>query len=116
MTAVFDRKPWLYVHSNGQEVRAAAAETDPRWGTGGWEYKPREFRYEVFTVMRGTGNHIYVYRGDNRDEAVRVCNFWDEKQDTYFNDVRQSGAQPSTPLEIAMTKFDVAIDMLLHAR
>lgn len=69
----------------------------------------KEPRYEVETEFK-PGIRTNVYRGDNRETAVERCNFWDERQDTYFID-----NAALTPLDRANKKFDAKIAELLGA-
>lgn len=53
------------------------------------------------------GARTNVYRGSDLGEAVRICNFWDGRVDTYFRSTREE-----TALDRAMRRFDEAIDRL----
>lgn len=63
-------------------------------------------RYEVETVFKA-GERTNVYRGNNRAEAVRITNFWDERQETHLID-----NAALTPLDRANKKFDAAMTAL----
>lgn len=47
-------------------------------------------RYIVETEM-AKGHPVNVYAGNNRAEAVRITNFWDERCNTYFYDLANEG-------------------------
>lgn len=44
-----------------------------------------------------------VYKGQDREEAVRIANFWDEKVDTHFFDFNNL---PQDAMSVANRKFD----------
>lgn len=55
------------------------------------------------------GVRTNVYHGNNREEAVRLTNFWDERLNTFLTD---HGPDRRTALERANDAFDEAIEKL----
>lgn len=49
-------------------------------------------RYIVETEM-AKGRPVNVYAGNDRNRAVEITNFWDERCDTYFYDLAYDGFQ-----------------------
>jgi len=64
------------------------------------------YRYEVETEFK-TGVLTNVYRGNDRERAVSVTNFWDERQSTYLIDKATLSLTDK-----ANRAFDAAIEKL----
>jgi len=60
-------------------------------------------RYVVTSVFF----NVPIYEGDNRERAVEVANFWDERGNVTFLD-----REHLSPLEWANHQFDTAIRSL----
>lgn len=61
--------------------------------------------------IESTTGRTTVYCGPNYSEAERICNFWDERVNTYFRDLQLERAL-ETPLDRALRRFYEAIARL----
>lgn len=68
--------------------------------------------YEVTTTFDGGKTRVNVYRGSDRDEAVRITEFWDARQDTWFSDLSKL---PQDALSVANRKFDALAEYIKTA-
>lgn len=69
-----------------------------------------ENRYYVEAETK-PGTLVNVYDGNNRNRAVEVTNFWDERVNTYFHD--RAAEQAAEETRIAALPFEDRLDILL---
>jgi len=55
--------------------------------------------------------HTVIYDGHNRERAIEIANFWDERQDTWLETI----APPTNPLARAMWRFDRLQELIANA-
>jgi len=68
-----------------------------------FEYKPRtRTEYVVRVDANRKGTLTEIYRGANRKRAEEICNFWDERVNSYLEVIHP----PRGYYEQAMDKFD----------
>lgn len=58
-------------------------------------------RHRVISEF-GDGSMVILYTGGDYNRAVEVCNFWDERQNTWLH----TDAPAMDALSVAMRKFD----------
>lgn len=61
-----------------------------------------------YVVTTGKARTV-IYEGNNRQKAVDRANFWDERQDTWFEDRRVKDG----PLSALFRKFDALTEHVL---
>lgn len=75
-------------------------------------YGKRPFVFDEgprYVVTSDFGKGILtLYEGPNRERAVECANFWDERQDTWFEDRVLTRANDA--LSVANRKFDALIE------
>ena len=70
-----------------------------------------EVVYTVMTEFRRGDDAVDIYKGTNYNRAVEMCNYWDEKQNTWLHVERL----PMDALSVAMRKFD-ALEAYIWAK
>lgn len=68
-------------------------------------------RFVVTIAFPNPEARTNAYNGFDRDEAVRIANFWDERVNTWIHEVKP----PTDALSLAMARFDNLIEWTKHA-
>jgi hypothetical protein len=68
--------------------------------------------YEVLTTFDHGKTTVSVYKGQDREHAIRTTNFWDERQDTWFID---NNNLPQDALSVAHRKLDALAEYIKTA-